>query len=122
MILSNKKKIISRIRRSMKTRCKIKKIGAMRLVVHRTSRHMYAQIICSKKLAVLTCASTLEKKIKTNLEYTGNKKAASLIGKIIAERAFLKGIHSVSFDRSGFKYHGRIKILAESARAMGLKF
>ncbi|QCI24012.1 50S ribosomal protein L18 [Buchnera aphidicola (Macrosiphoniella sanborni)] len=122
MILSNKTKIISRMRRSMKTRCKIKTLGAIRLVIHRTSRHMYAQIICSKQSKVLAYASTVEKKINTDLEYTGNKKAASVIGKIIAERAFVKGIYSVSFDRSGFKYHGRIKILAESAREMGLKF
>ncbi|QIE02186.1 50S ribosomal protein L18 [Buchnera aphidicola] len=122
MILSSKKKIISRIRRSMKTRCKIKQLGAMRLVVHRTSRHIYAQIISSIESKVLAYASTLEKNINSNLKYTGNKQAAALIGKIIAERAFKKGIHCVSFDRSGFKYHGRIKILAESAREVGLKF
>jgi len=106
----------------MKTRCKIKKLGATRLVVHRTSRHIYAQIISSKKSKVLVFASTLEKNISSGLKYTGNKKAAEIVGKIIAERALSKGISNVSFDRSGFKYHGRIKELAKSAREFGLKF
>lgn len=106
----------------MKTRLKIKDLGAVRLVVHRTSRHMYAQIISSTESKVLACASTLEKNISCDLKYTGNKEAASKIGKIIAERATSKGIYNVSFDRSGFKYHGRVKILAESAREFGLNF
>ncbi|AHG59894.1 50S ribosomal protein L18 [Buchnera aphidicola] len=122
MTLSKKNKIISRIRRSMKTRCKIKKLQAIRLVVHRTSRHIYAQIISSIEAKVLVFASTLEKNISANLKYTGNKTAAQMIGKIIAERALSKGIYNVSFDRSGFKYHGRIQVLAESAREVGLKF
>ncbi|QIQ42068.1 MAG: 50S ribosomal protein L18 [Buchnera aphidicola (Microlophium carnosum)] len=122
MVFSSKNKIISRIRRSIKTRCKIKKLGAIRLVVHRTSRHMYAQIISSAESKVLAFASTLEKKINRSLKYTGNKEAAEKIGKIIAERALSKGIDRVSFDRSGFKYHGRIQVLAESAREVGLKF
>ncbi|WP_295164125.1 50S ribosomal protein L18 [uncultured Buchnera sp.] len=121
MIFHRNKKIISRIRRSVKARCKMKSLGAMRLVVHRTSRHMYAQIISSKS-EVLAFASTLEKNIKLDLKYTGNKKAAEIIGKIIAERALSKGISNVSFDRSGFKYHGRVKKLADSARNFGLKF
>lgn len=122
MIVLSKKTTISRIRRSMKTRCKIKQLGAMRLVIHRTSRHIYAQIISSIESKVFAYASTLEKNINSNLKYTGNKIAAALVGKIIAERALKKGIHCVAFDRSGFKYHGRIKVLAESARAVGLKF
>ncbi|AYN24582.1 50S ribosomal protein L18 [Buchnera aphidicola] len=121
MMFYRNKKIISRIRRSVKARCKIKSLGAIRLVVHRTSRHMYAQII-SPEAKVLVFASTLEKKVKLDLKYTGNKEAAEIIGKIIAERALSKGISKVSFDRSGFKYHGRIKKLADSARNFGLKF
>ncbi|QCI17885.1 50S ribosomal protein L18 [Buchnera aphidicola (Acyrthosiphon lactucae)] len=122
MIFSSKNKIISRVRRAMKTRCKIKKLGSIRLVIHRTPRHMYAQIISSIESKVLVFASTLEKKINCNLKYTGNKEAAAKIGKIIAERALSKGIDHVSFDRSGFKYHGRVQVLAESARETGLKF
>ncbi|QCI22334.1 50S ribosomal protein L18 [Buchnera aphidicola] len=122
MIIISKNKIFSRIRRSMKTRCKIKELGATRLVVHRTSRHIYAQIISSEDSKVLVFASTLEKKISCTLKYTGNKEAAKVIGKIIAERALSKGICNVSFDRSGFKYHGRIKQLAKSAREVGLNF
>ncbi|AWH90757.1 50S ribosomal protein L18 [Buchnera aphidicola (Melanaphis sacchari)] len=115
------KKTNSRIRRSFKTRCKIKSLNAVRLVVHRTSRHMYAQVI-SPDSKVLVCASTLEKNIKLNLKYTGNKEASEVIGKVIAQRSLSKGILKVSFDRSGFKYHGRIKTLADSARNFGLKF
>ncbi|QCI22936.1 50S ribosomal protein L18 [Buchnera aphidicola] len=122
MSFSNKNKIISRMRRSIKTRSKLKKLGAIRLVVHRTPRHMYAQIVSSSESKVLAYASTLEKKINCTLKYTGNKEAAAQVGKIIAERALSKGIKHVSFDRSGFKYHGRVKVLAESAREVGLKF
>ncbi|QCI16157.1 50S ribosomal protein L18 [Buchnera aphidicola] len=122
MIFSNKNKIMSRIRRSMKTRCKLKELNAIRLVVHRTPRHIYAQIISYTESKVLVFASTLEKNIKCGLKYTGNKEAAAKVGKIIAERALLKGISNVSFDRSGFKYHGRVQVLAESAREVGLKF
>ncbi|MCU4137295.1 50S ribosomal protein L18 [Buchnera aphidicola (Sitobion miscanthi)] len=122
MIFSSKNKTISRLRRSIKTRRKIKELGAIRLVVHRTSRHMYAQIISSEESKVLVFASTLEKQINCSLKYTGNKEAAAQVGKIIAERALSKGIYNVSFDRSGFKYHGRVQVLAESAREVGLKF
>ncbi|CAL4325705.1 50S ribosomal protein L18 [Buchnera aphidicola] len=121
MTFYKNKKIIARMRRCAKTRFKIKSLGATRLVVHRTSRHMYAQIISSTS-KVLAFASTLEKKISLDLKYSGNKEAASIIGEIIAKRALSKGIFNVSFDRSGFKYHGRIKILADSARNFGLKF
>ncbi|CAL4326560.1 50S ribosomal protein L18 [Buchnera aphidicola] len=122
MTFSRKNKINSRIRRSMKARLKIKALKAVRLVVHRTSRHIYAQIISSTESKVLVFASTLEKNISSNIKYTGNKEAAQIVGKIIAERALSKGIYNVSFDRSGFKYHGRIQVLAESARKFGLKF
>ncbi|CAL4325658.1 50S ribosomal protein L18 [Buchnera aphidicola (Protaphis terricola)] len=121
MIISKNFKINARIRRLKKTRCKMKSLGVTRLVVHRTSRHIYAQIISSES-KVLAYASTLERKIKSNLKYTGNKEAAKTIGKIIAKRSLSCGISNVSFDRSGFKYHGRIKELADSARNFGLTF
>ncbi|QCI26118.1 50S ribosomal protein L18 [Buchnera aphidicola] len=122
MYIDNNKKFF-RIRRSLKIRCKFKNLNAMRLVVHRTSRHIYAQIINTKTATVLTTASTLEKNIQSKLSsYTGNKLSASFIGLMIAQRALKKGVDSVIFDRSGFKYHGRIKSLAESARKSGLKF
>ncbi|WP_343190249.1 50S ribosomal protein L18 [Buchnera aphidicola (Mollitrichosiphum nigrofasciatum)] len=115
----NKKK--KRLRRAVKIRQNFKKLNKTRLVVHRTSRHIYAQII-SEKFNVIVCASTLEKKIIGNLKYTGNKTAAALIGNIIAQRALNKGVKKVSFDRSGFKYHGRIEVLANAARDAGLIF
>ncbi|CAL4043891.1 50S ribosomal protein L18 [Buchnera aphidicola] len=117
-----KNKKLSRIRRGFNTRYRLKKLGAVRLVVHRTSRHMYAQIISSINAKVMVVASTLEKKISKDIIYTGNKMAAAVIGKVIAERALKKGIINVSFDRSGFQYHGRVQVLAESARKAGLKF
>lgn len=122
MIFSSSNKIVPRVRRSIKMRSKMKELNAVRLVIHRTSRHIYAQIISANKSKVLTFASTLEKEINCNLKYTGNKEAAEIVGKIIAKRALLKGIYHVSFDRSGFKYHGRVQALAKSAREFGLKF
>ncbi|CAL4323619.1 50S ribosomal protein L18 [Buchnera aphidicola (Myzocallis carpini)] len=119
-ILFNKKN--SRMRRALKTRCQLKSSKSIRLVIHRTSRHMYAQII-NFDSRVLTAASTIEKKIQKSLtSYTGNKTSSSIIGEMIAKRAIKQGINSVSFDRSGFKYHGRVRILAETARKSGLKF
>jgi len=118
-IVFNKKK--ARLRRAMKTRYKIKQLNHVRLVVHRTSRHIYAQIIDSNSI-VLTSASTVEKEISRLVDYTGNVNASICVGKIIAERALKKGITNVSFDRSGFQYHGRIKALANAARTKGLKF
>ena len=116
------KKNNARMRRSIKIRRKMQDLNVIRLVIHRTSRHIYAQVISSSLAKVLVCASTLEKNISNTLKYTGNKKAASKIGSIIAQRALEKGILKVSFDRSGFKYHGRIQSLAESARQSGLQF
>ncbi|WP_367671521.1 50S ribosomal protein L18 [Buchnera aphidicola] len=111
-----------RKKRSLKIRFKLKSLKSVRLVIHRTSRHMYAQVISSDNYSIIAVASTLEKKINCNLNYTGNKKAAQFVGKIIAERALKKGVKRVSFDRSGFKYHGRIEALANSARKFGLRF
>ncbi|CUR53305.1 50S ribosomal protein L18 [Buchnera aphidicola] len=116
----NKK--IKRIRRYNKLRKKIQIFSLFRFVVFRSSRHIYGQIICSKTAKVCVSACTLEKKIKNTLKYSGNKEAAVFIGVLIAKRALEKGIKKVSFDRSGFQYHGRIKALAESARDSGLIF
>lgn len=115
-------KKLARIRRATHTRQKIKQLNATRLVIHRTPRHMYAQIIAPGSSDVLVTASTVEKVISKELKYSGNKEAAAFVGKVIAERALKKGISTVSFDRSGFKYHGRVQALADNARAAGLRF
>ncbi|WP_158379409.1 50S ribosomal protein L18 [Candidatus Williamhamiltonella defendens] len=115
-------KKLARIRRATRTRQKIKELGATRLVIHRTSRHIYAQIISPTGSNVLVAASTVEKAIRQGLKYSGNKEAAAFVGKIIAERALEKGIIKVSFDRSGFQYHGRVQALADNAREAGLNF
>ncbi|MDU4291687.1 50S ribosomal protein L18 [Mixta calida] len=99
-----------------------KKSARIRLVVHRTPRHIYAQVIAPNGSEVLVAASTVEKAISEQLKYTGNKDAASAVGKAIAERALEKGIKDVAFDRSGFQYHGRVQALAEAAREAGLQF
>ena len=110
----------SRLRRALKARCKMAELGAIRLVVFRTPRHIYAQVIDDGK--VIVAASTLEKEVKEQVKYTGNKDAAKVVGKIVAERALAKDVKTVSFDRSGFQYHGRVAALAEGAREAGLQF
>jgi len=112
----------ARLRRATRTRKKIQELGATRLVVHRTLRHIYAQLIAANGSEVLATASTVEGSIKEQLKSTGNVEAAKFVGKLIAERAKEKGVESVSFDRSGFKYHGRVAALADSAREAGLQF
>lgn len=112
----------ARIRRATRTRRKQRELGATRLVVHRTPRHIYAQVIAPCGSKVLVAASTVEKVIAEQLKYTGNKDAASAVGKAVAERALHKGIEKVAFDRSGFQYHGRVQALAEAAREAGLQF
>ncbi|VFP84190.1 50S ribosomal protein L18 [Candidatus Erwinia haradaeae] len=112
----------SRLRRATRLRCQLKDLGAIRLVIHRTSRHIYAQIISPNGSKTLVTASTIEKVIYTQLKYTGNKDAAITVGKAVAERAIGKGITHVSFDRSGFQYHGRVQALADAARDAGLQF
>ncbi len=112
----------ARIRRATRTRRKLKELGATRLVVHRTPRHMYAQVIAPGGSEVLVAASTVEKIISEQLKYSGNKDAAAVVGKVIAERALEKGITGVAFDRSGFQYHGRVQALADAAREAGLQF
>ena len=116
----NKKQ--SRKRRAVKTRANIKTLGVNRLCIHRTPKHVYAQIIAPTGSETLASASTLDKDIKSQAKSTGNVEAATLVGKAIAERAKKAGITKVAFDRSGFKYHGRIKALAEAARENGMEF
>ncbi len=112
----------SRIRRSRRGRAKIKALGMHRLCVNRTPRHIYAQIIAPSGSEVLVSASSLEKDVKKSISSGGgNVDAAALIGKIIAERAKSAGIERVAFDRSGYRYHGRVQALAEAAREHGLK-
>ena len=112
----------SRIRRSKRARGKMRELRITRLCVHRTPRHIYAQIIAPQGDTILASASTVEKDVRGGDVYTGNVEAAALVGKRIAERAREKGVESVAFDRSGFKYHGRIKALADAAREAGLQF
>ena len=112
----------SRLKRALRQRCKIKQLGANRLSVHKTSQHIYAQIISKDGTATVASASTLESEIRSSAKNTGNADAATQVGKIIAERALNAGVTDVAFDRSGFKYHGRVKALADAAREAGLKF
>ena len=111
----------ARLRRAKRTRARIKLNGDNRLCVYKTPRHMYAQIITPNGSQVITSASTLDKEIKSKIKYSGNVEAASVVGKVIAERAKKAGITRVAFDRSGFKYHGRVKALAEAAREHGME-
>jgi len=113
----------ARIRRAARARAKIRELGVHRLCVFRTPRHMYAQVIEPGGGKVVASASTVEKQYRQSREGpSGNTSSAAAIGKIIAERAKSAGIESVAFDRSGFRYHGRVKALAEAAREGGLKF
>jgi len=111
----------SRLRRATRTRKKLQELGATRLVINRTPRHTYAQVITADA-QVVASASTLEKEVRAQVNNGGNKEAAQLIGKLVAERAVEKGITKISFDRSGFQYHGRVAALAEAAREAGLQF
>jgi large subunit ribosomal protein L18 len=112
----------SRLRRARQTRHKIREVGAVRLTVHRTNAHIYAQITSASGDKVLATASSVEKEVRAQLKHGANRKAAELIGQRIAAKAKEKGIDKVAFDRAGYRYHGRIKALAEAARAGGLKF
>lgn len=110
----------SRIRRARRARAKISELRIHRLCVHRTPRHIYAQVIAPSGDQVVATASTVEKDLREKA--TGNVEAAKAVGALIAERAKNAGITSVAFDRSGFKYHGRVKALADAARESGLEF
>lgn len=116
-------KKLARLHRATRARSKIREVGAYRLCVHRTPRHIYAQVIAPAGANVVATASTLEKDLRTTINgYTGNISAAAVVGQKIAERAKAAGIERVAFDRSGFRYHGRVKALADAARANGLQF
>ena len=115
-------KNLARLRRARQTRLKIRDVGAVRLTVHRSNAHIYAQITSAEGDKVLATASSLEKDLRGQLKSGGNRKAAELVGQRIATKAKEKGIEQVAFDRAGYRYHGRVKALADAARAAGLKF
>jgi len=115
-------KNIARLRRAKSTRAHIRELGMPRLSVLRTGQHLYAQVFTADGATVLASASTLEADVKDGLKGCKNKDAATKVGRIIAEKAQAAGIQAVAFDRSGYRYHGRIKALAEAAREAGLKF
>jgi large subunit ribosomal protein L18 len=115
-------KKISRLRRAARTRAKLKELEVYRLTVHRTPRHIYAQVLTHDSSKVIATASTLDPEVKKELKSSGNIAAAEVVGKAIAERAVKEGITEVAFDRSGFRYHGRVKALADAARENGLQF
>ena len=114
----------ARLRRGLRTLYKIRELGVHRLCVHRTLGHIYAQIIIPEAAGdrTLAAASTLEPALRTSLKSTSNIEAAKVVGKAIAEKAKALGVTQVAFDRSGFKYHGRVKALADAARENGLEF
>jgi large subunit ribosomal protein L18 len=114
-------KKVSRLKRARRSRAKIQELRITRLSVHRTAQHIYAQVF-DPESKVIASASTLQKDVAEGLKATGNIDAAKAVGRAIAERAKAKGITQVAFDRSGFKYHGRVKALAEAAREAGLEF
>ena len=111
-----------RQRRAVKTRAQIRELKLARLTVHRTPRHIYAQLFDGKGEQVLAAASTVQKDVAQGLKGTGNIEAARAVGRTIAERAKAAGVTRVAFDRSGFQYHGRVKALADAAREAGLEF
>ncbi len=118
--MSDKK--VSRLRRAAKTRARIHRQEAVRLTVHRTNLHIYAQVISADGGKVLASASTAEKDMRAQHPNGGNRNAAAAVGTRIAERAKAAGVNEVAFDRAGFSYHGRVKALAEAAREGGLVF
>jgi len=112
----------ARLRRARRSRAKIAELKAVRLAVHRTNSHIYAQVISACGTKVLAAASTLEKEVRATVANGGNVKAAETVGKRIAAKAKQLGIEKVAFDRGGLQYHGRVKALADAAREAGLKF
>ena len=115
-------KIEARQRRARKTRARIAEQKTSRLTIHRTNLHIYAQVVSDCGCKILVSASSLEAEVRKELANGGNTKAAAMVGKRIAEKAKNAGIAAVAFDRSGYKYHGRVKALADAAREHGLKF
>ena len=112
----------ARLRRAKKTRSHIRRLGVPRLTVFRSGRHIYAQVIAPKGGSVIAAASTVQKELRAGLTSTSNKDAAKAVGKAVAEKAVAAGISAVAFDRSGYRYHGRVAELADAARESGLKF
>ena len=112
----------ARLRRARKARAHIRRLGKARLTVHRSGRHIYAQVISAEGGTVIAAASTLQKDVGEGLKSKRNKDAAAAVGKAVAEKAVAAGVKDVAFDRSGFRYHGRIKVLADAAREVGLQF
>ena len=115
-------KNIARLRRAKTTRAHIRSLGVPRLSVHRSSQHIYAQVFSADGDQVIAAASTLQKSVTESLKGTKNRSAAAAVGKAVAEAALKAGIEKVAFDRSGYRYHGRIQALADAAREAGLKF
>ncbi|HXS74235.1 MAG TPA: 50S ribosomal protein L18 [Rhodanobacteraceae bacterium] len=115
-------KNIARLRRAKSTRMHIRKLAVPRLTVHRSGQHIYAQVIAAEGDKVLAAASTVQKSLREGLKGTKNKDAAAAVGKAVAEKARAAGVEAVAFDRSGYRYHGRVKALADAAREAGLKF
>jgi large subunit ribosomal protein L18 len=111
-----------RLRRAAKPRAQIRQLSVARLVVHRTPRHIYAQLMDASNAKVIASASTLQGDVRQGLKGTGNVEAAKAVGRTIAERAKAAGVTKVAFDRSGFQYHGRVRALADAAREAGLEF
>ena len=112
----------TRLRRARKARLKMRELETVRLCVYRSSQHIYAQVLTASGDKVIAAASTVQKAIAESLKGTKNKEAAAAVGKVIAELSLKAGVDSVAFDRSGFRYHGRIQALADAAREAGLKF
>jgi large subunit ribosomal protein L18 len=111
-----------RLRRTLKARAHIRDLGMARLTVHRTPKHIYAQVTAADGARVIAAASTVQKAVREGLKTTGNVTAAKAVGRVIAERSKAAGVSKVAFDRSGFQFHGRVKALADAAREAGLEF
>ena len=119
MIISKKER---RLRRALRSRARIRDLAVARLTVHRTPRHIYAQVVDATGAKVIAAASTVQDAVRSGLKGTGNVEAAKAVGRAIAERAKAAGVSRVAFDRSGFQFHGRVKALADAAREAGLQF
>ncbi|MDW8479939.1 MAG: 50S ribosomal protein L18 [Xanthomonadales bacterium] len=120
--MNPQEKKLARLRRARATRMHIRELGVPRLTVHRSNQHLYAQVIAADGRSVIAAASTLQQEVRQGLGGTKNRTAAAAVGRAIAQRALAKGVSKVAFDRSGFRYHGRIAALAEAAREAGLQF
>ncbi len=120
--MNTPKKLFDKRKSRVRTALKAAANGKMRLSVFRSGKHIYAQIIDDAKSATVVSASTLDKDVRENIKKSSTVEAASFIGKLVAEKAVKSGVSEVIFDRGGYIYHGRVKALADAARAAGLKF